>query len=199
MPRWTRSPAEVRANEDDTNLREYARVKPGAGSTLGTTGKHPLVSSAVLLELIRSDRRVSTNQGEGTVKHAIVSQGRGNHANVRPGPARNLTPQLLAQRHKEGIPSVGDAAADHNSSRIQKHDGGLQAAGEIHDMLAYEGRVGEQFLGRPAVVLFEPKAATEAFQAAVRPAQTKRTIGPDRQVADLAGVGISTAVDRPIV
>ena len=56
----------------------------------------------------------------------------------------------------------------------------------------------DQLPGGPAVIALQPQAAAHALEASARAAQALRAVRPDRQVPDLAAIGIRSAPHAPI-
>src|SRR5579884_2423346 len=94
------------------------------------------------------------DERQGAVKNAVIGELCGNDITPRAGPGGHLTLQFLAQRVKQALPGFTDAATDDDASRIEQHDGSLEAAGKRDDILAHEiGMVQELFCGTAEVAL----------------------------------------------
>ena len=68
---------------------------------------------------------------------------------------------------------------------------------KIHDIPCHKRGILKQFRRRLAVIAFQPQTAAHSLEAAASAAQALRSIRPNREMPDLAGVGVSAANHTP--
>src|SRR5579875_982025 len=143
----TAEPGESRSKPDAKKARASTEFRIFISSRLCRLDAAELTVTITSLSGVLGER-------QGAVKNAVIGELCGNDIAPRAGPGGHLALQFLAQRVKQALPGFTDAATDDDASRIEQHDGSLEAAGKRHDILAHEiGIVQELFCGASEVAL----------------------------------------------